>query len=85
MKKKQLVADGKLGKYGKILDSTPSEVREEFSLSGKSGKTGEVATVKATPGVETLSAAGTTTPTLTSTARKKVFIMLFESFLHNYQ
>ena len=32
LKKKQLIAAGKLGKFGKILDSTPEDVRKEFEL-----------------------------------------------------
>lgn len=32
LKKKQLIAAGKLGKFGKVLDSTPADVREEFHL-----------------------------------------------------
>ncbi len=32
LKKKQLVAQGKLGKFGKVLESTPAEVRKEFEL-----------------------------------------------------
>ena len=50
IKKKQLVEEGKLGKYGKILESTPAEVRAEF---------GE----KPAATVETLSAITTATPT----------------------
>ena len=30
LKKKKLIAAGKLGKFGKILETTPSDVREEF-------------------------------------------------------
>ena len=33
LRKKQLIADGKLGKFGKILDTTPVAIQEEFALA----------------------------------------------------
>lgn len=30
LRKKQLVAEGKLGKFGKILETTPAEIKHEF-------------------------------------------------------
>ena len=30
LRKKQLIVEGKLGMYGKILETTPSEIRKEF-------------------------------------------------------
>ena len=68
MRKKQLEKEGKLGKFGKILDSTPTEIREEF---GDVVKTQGEATKKES-GVETLSAVGGATPTPTITMKKKV-------------
>lgn len=32
LRKKQLIADGKLGKFGKILETTPAAIQEEFAL-----------------------------------------------------
>ena len=32
LRKKQLIAAGKLGKFGKVLENTPEEVRREFEL-----------------------------------------------------
>lgn len=64
IKKKQLVQEGKLGKFGKILDSTPDSVKAEFGTAGEA-TTAAAATVKKEPvvesaGVETLTAiAGT--------------------------
>ena len=53
---KKLVDQGKLGKYGKVLDTTPSDLRMEFAP----GST----TVKKEPEVvETLSASVSATPT----------------------
>lgn len=40
LKKKQLIAAGKLGKFGKVLDSTPDDVRKEFQY-GTDGKVKE--------------------------------------------
>ena len=31
LRKKQLIADGKLGKFGKILETTPIELKQEFA------------------------------------------------------
>lgn len=28
-----LIADGKLGKYGKVLENTPDEIKQEFALN----------------------------------------------------
>lgn len=33
LRKKQLIADRKLGKFGKILDTTPAAIQEEFALA----------------------------------------------------
>lgn len=60
IRKKQLVAEGKLGKYGKILDSTPGKIKEEFSDTK----------VKTEAAVETLSAVSTATPTTPTITRK---------------
>ncbi|XP_064394291.1 uncharacterized protein LOC135341617 isoform X2 [Halichondria panicea] len=43
LKKKQLVAQGKLGKFGKVLESTPAEVRKEFELPVSGGGITKVA------------------------------------------
>lgn len=32
LKKKKLVAEGKLGKFGKIIDSTPTDIRKELEM-----------------------------------------------------
>ena len=32
LRKKQLVAEGKLGKFGKILETTPAEIKNEYEL-----------------------------------------------------
>ena len=32
LRKKQLIAAGKLGKFGKILEDTPPEIKQEFDL-----------------------------------------------------
>jgi len=32
LRKKQLIASGKLGKFGKILETTPAEIRKEYEL-----------------------------------------------------
>ena len=32
LRKKQLIASGKLGKFGKILETTPADVKKEFEL-----------------------------------------------------
>ncbi len=32
------MAEGKLGKFGKVLDSTPAEVREELRVGTQGGK-----------------------------------------------
>ena len=86
MRKKQLESEGKLGRFGKILDTTPSEVREELAFMGKEAGESTVTkpTVKTEPGVETLSAVGTATPTLSSTVKtKKVWYhLLVLSYSH---
>lgn len=48
LRKKQLVAEGKLGKFGKILENTPADIKNEFELpQNGGGKT--TSTVSATP------------------------------------
>ena len=32
LRKKQLIASGQLGKFGKILETTPADVKKEFEL-----------------------------------------------------
>lgn len=32
LRKKKLIAEGKLGKFGKILETTPADVQKELSL-----------------------------------------------------
>ena len=32
LRKKQLIAEGKLGKFGKILEDTPVAIKEEFAI-----------------------------------------------------
>lgn len=60
-----MIAANKLGKYGKILDTTPSEVREEFG----NGTAAEFKKEPGTTSVETLAAA---TPQATSVSSRKV-------------
>ena len=68
LRKQQLIAEKKLGKFGKILDTTPQDVREEFGPH----TTGQaVAPAAKTGTVETLSAVGTATPTITTTPKAK--------------
>lgn len=62
------MVEGKLGKFGRILESTPDDIKQEFGMTG--------ITVKKEGGVETLSAiatpTATPTATLLSTAGRKV-------------
>lgn len=76
LKKKQLVADGKLGKFGKILATTPASVREEFSTTAKKDAVAVAGvTVKKEPiqpaDEETLLAVTTATPTAVALSAKK--------------
>ncbi len=82
VKKKQLIADGKLGKFGKILETTPASVKEEFGdVLVKKGSAGvETLTAitsttnslkKETADTETLAAVTTATPTTTALSTKK--------------
>lgn len=32
LRKKQLIAEGKLGQFGKILEDTPVAIKEEFAI-----------------------------------------------------
>ena len=89
VRKKQLEAEKKLGKYGRIIDTTPASVREEFAdyaspttkdaaksaAAGAVKKAGVETEVKQEPGVETLSAVTTATPTAValSSAKRKVW------------
>ena len=74
LKKKQLVSDGKLGKFGKILPTTPQEVKEEFGPEAKP-------VLVAATGVETLSAA---TPQTMTAATRKVLQLLCKQIIENY-
>lgn len=71
---KKLVAKGKLGKYGKILDTTPADVREEFALKQGGTETTSVETLCAATAVAATSVKVkkelTTTPS--SAAGRKV-------------
>lgn len=86
VRKKQLEREGKLGKFGKIIDATPASVREEFGDlatktkdSAESAATADAAT-KQEPGVETLSAVSTATPTAVAlSAKRKVWHPWFET------
>ena len=68
VKKAQLVAAGKLGKYGKILDTTPADVRAEFgnNVAAKTTAGGDTS-VSATPQA---SAAAATPQTVAVSSRK---------------
>eukprot|EP00731_Ephydatia_muelleri_P029558 Em0021g81a len=52
LRKKQLVAEGKLGKFGKILETTPAEIKNEYELpegGGAKSTSSECLAVSATP------------------------------------
>ncbi|KAL5475435.1 hypothetical protein EMCRGX_G025252 [Ephydatia muelleri] len=48
LRKKQLVAEGKLGKFGKILETTPAEIKNEYELP-EGGGAKSTSAVSATP------------------------------------
>ena len=49
LRKKQLVAEGKLGKFGKILETTPAEIKHEFERPGSGDGGKGTSAVSATP------------------------------------
>ena len=78
-----MIAEGKLGKFGKILDTTPEDVKQEFTMQSSVAVKQQTSAVKTVTQneVETLSAAAVPTSAGLKVINQFNFF-LFEVFLY---